>query len=186
MFAIADSASSFCARVMRGTASIANTVSLRAASRSTSALFCAGQTKLMSVGPRLEQVGLVGAIGPRDRLPHLQHDVGLGVDSAVPSTIARAGLDVGGVRERRRLARAGLDHHLEPELHHLLDGVRRRGDARLVRVDLLGNAHLHGAAGYTDEGQHRYSGVACERRRASRLIRLETSRRSARRARGRH
>ena len=51
MFAIADSASSFWARVMRGTASIANTVTLRAASLSTSALFCAGQMKLIRIAP---------------------------------------------------------------------------------------------------------------------------------------
>ena len=55
MFAIADSASSFCARVMRGTASIANTVSLCAASRSSSGLFCAGQMKLISVAPGLSR-----------------------------------------------------------------------------------------------------------------------------------
>ncbi len=51
MLAIADSASIRCARVMRGTASIASTVTLRAASRSSSSLFCAGQTKLISVAP---------------------------------------------------------------------------------------------------------------------------------------
>ena len=62
MFAIADSASSFCARVMRGTASIANTVTLRAASRSTSALFCAGQMKLMRIVPGLSRSASCAAV----------------------------------------------------------------------------------------------------------------------------
>ena len=73
MFAIADSASSFCARVMRGTASIASTVSLRAASRSTSALFCAGQMKLISVAARLSRSASCSPPAA-PRLPHLQDD----------------------------------------------------------------------------------------------------------------
>ena len=51
MFAIADSASMRCARVMRGIASIASTVALRAASFSTRSLFCAGQMKPISIAP---------------------------------------------------------------------------------------------------------------------------------------
>ena len=51
MLAIEDSASIFWARVMRGTWSIASTVTLRAASRSTRSLFLPGQRKLMSTAP---------------------------------------------------------------------------------------------------------------------------------------
>ncbi len=53
MFAMADSASMRCARVMRGMASMASTVTLRAAMRSMRSLFWAGQKKLMSAAPGL-------------------------------------------------------------------------------------------------------------------------------------
>ena len=49
MFAIDDSASIFCARVMRGTWSIAIALMPRAASWLTSAEFCAGYRKLINV-----------------------------------------------------------------------------------------------------------------------------------------
>ena len=48
-----DNASSFCAREMRGTLSIASTVSPRPASLCMSSGFCAGQMKLTSVVPGL-------------------------------------------------------------------------------------------------------------------------------------
>jgi len=51
MFAIDDSASSFCARLMRGTASIAIALALRATSRSSSAAFCPGHRNEISVAP---------------------------------------------------------------------------------------------------------------------------------------
>ena len=51
MLAIDDSASIFCARVMRGTWSMAIAVTLPAASRSTSALFLPGHRKLIRVAP---------------------------------------------------------------------------------------------------------------------------------------
>jgi hypothetical protein len=51
MLAIELSASSFCAREMRGTLSMASTVALRAASCCSSSGFCAGQMKLTSVVP---------------------------------------------------------------------------------------------------------------------------------------
>src|SRR5919197_920166 len=51
MFAIDESASSFCAREMRGTLSIASTVAFFAASASMSSGCCAGQMKLTSVAP---------------------------------------------------------------------------------------------------------------------------------------
>jgi hypothetical protein len=51
MLAIEDSASSFCAREMRGTLSIASTVACRAASACISCAFCAGQMKLTRVAP---------------------------------------------------------------------------------------------------------------------------------------
>jgi hypothetical protein len=47
--AIELSASSFCAREMRGTQSIASTVAPRCVSRSSIAICCAGQTKPISV-----------------------------------------------------------------------------------------------------------------------------------------
>jgi hypothetical protein len=51
MLAIELKASSFCAREMRGTASIAITVTRRALRRSIRSGFCAGQMKLSSVVP---------------------------------------------------------------------------------------------------------------------------------------
>jgi hypothetical protein len=50
MFAIEESASSFCAREMRGTLSIASTVTFSPASAAEIG-FCAGQMKLTSVPP---------------------------------------------------------------------------------------------------------------------------------------
>ncbi len=51
MLAIDDSASIFCARLMRGTMSMATTVAPRSATSFRSASFCAGQKKLISVWP---------------------------------------------------------------------------------------------------------------------------------------
>ncbi|MNC86431.1 hypothetical protein D3C83_20930 [compost metagenome] len=51
MFAMEESASSFCAREIRGTLSIASTVTFRAASCSINCGFCAGQMKLTTVWP---------------------------------------------------------------------------------------------------------------------------------------
>ena len=51
MLAIEESASSFCAREMRGTLSIASTVAFLAASCCRRSGFCAGQMKLTSVPP---------------------------------------------------------------------------------------------------------------------------------------
>ena len=68
MFAIADRASMRCARVMRGTASIASTVSLRAAIRSMSALFCAGQKKPISAAPGFIMSTSAGAGGRTFRI----------------------------------------------------------------------------------------------------------------------
>ena len=51
MLAIDESASSFCAREMRGTLSIARTVAFLCASACISSGFCAGQMKLTSVWP---------------------------------------------------------------------------------------------------------------------------------------
>ena len=51
MFAIDDSASIFCARVMRGTWSIAIAVAFAAAIFSTSSLFFPGHKKLINVAP---------------------------------------------------------------------------------------------------------------------------------------
>lgn len=53
MFAIEESASIFCARVMRGTWSIASTVSFFSAILARSGSFCAGQRKLTRVCPSL-------------------------------------------------------------------------------------------------------------------------------------
>ena len=95
MFAIADSASIRCARVMRGTASIASTVTLRAASRSSSSLFCAGQMKLISVAPGFRRSTSCLPPAGADRLPHLEHDVRLGVERRRVRRDGRARLDVG-------------------------------------------------------------------------------------------
>src|SRR6476619_2166897 len=64
MFAIDDSASSFCAREIRGTLSIASTVAFLAASACSRSGFCAGQMKLTSAppsrsGPMEQELGLL-------------------------------------------------------------------------------------------------------------------------------
>jgi len=64
MLAIELSASSFCAREMRGTLSIASTVTWRAASCCSSSGFCAGQMKLTSVLPGRSRF-TSSAFGPR-------------------------------------------------------------------------------------------------------------------------
>ncbi len=64
MLAIDESASSFCAREMRGTLSIASTVAFLAASCCSSSGFCAGQMKLTSVPPSRSSA-TSSAVGPR-------------------------------------------------------------------------------------------------------------------------
>ncbi len=83
MFAIELSASSFCARDMRGTQSIASTVALRALRRFIRSGFCAGQTKQISSRAFAQQFGFVNA-EPHVRLrrAHFEHDVGDAAHSA--------------------------------------------------------------------------------------------------------
>src|SRR3569832_603543 len=68
MFAIADSASMRWARVMRGTASMASTVALRAARRSISGLFCAGQKNPTSTAPGFTMSASAGVGGRTFRI----------------------------------------------------------------------------------------------------------------------
>ena len=63
MFAIDDSASIFCARVMRGIWSIAMAWTFRAARRSMSALFFTGHRKLMSMEPGFSRSASSGVGG---------------------------------------------------------------------------------------------------------------------------
>ncbi len=64
MLAMEESASSFCAREMRGTLSIASTVAFFAASCCMSSGFCAGQIKETSAPPsRIRPTS--AALGPR-------------------------------------------------------------------------------------------------------------------------
>src|SRR6476619_2166895 len=84
MFAIDDSASSFCAREIRGTLSIASTVAFLAASACSRSGLCAGQMKLTSappsrsrpsscsIGPLREGGALVSFIWPAQN-PDLLH-----------------------------------------------------------------------------------------------------------------
>jgi hypothetical protein len=64
MLAIEESASSFCAREMRGTLSIASTVTFLAASACRSSGFCAGQMKETRTWPsRIERTS--SSVGAR-------------------------------------------------------------------------------------------------------------------------
>ena len=113
---------------MRGSASIASTVTLRAASCCSSSGFCAGQMKLTGSGPRAS-----GRLRPRVGARTLKtmsapaHSAGRAVDDL------GAGGAVGVVAEIRRVAGAGLDGDLEAELDELLDDLGNGGDALLAR-----------------------------------------------------
>ena len=110
MFAIELSASSFWAREMRGTLSIASTVAFFAASRCSSSGFCAGQRKLIRRRAFAQQVRFVDAElrVPLGR-PHLQHDVGRAPERPRVGEDLGAGLAVRLVGEVRGVAGAGLD-----------------------------------------------------------------------------
>ncbi len=108
--------------------------------------------------PFLEQLDLVLAAGDRDRLPHLQHHVRLGVERLCVRRDGGARLDVGAVGERGVVAGARLDDDVEAELANLVHRVGHGGHARLVRIDLLRDTHLHGPAAYNADGADCYLG----------------------------
>ena len=140
-FAVALSASIFWARVMRGTQSMPSTVALRAASISTTGLLMAGQMNEMSVAPSLSRSA---SCLPSGRSVGVRTLRMMSASSAqrVRFDHARAELGVGAVEEVGALTRSGLHEDLEAELLELLDRVRRRGDALLVRMDLFRNPDL--------------------------------------------
>src|SRR5216684_2693786 len=114
MPACEESASMLCARLMRGTRSRLNALTFRFAQ--------AGNF----VGCRwLDFENGVTGEGRR-RVGHI-----------------RAGVDVGGVAEERRLTSAGFDHDLDAGLHQAACRLRHDGDATLTGQSLLRNANLH-------------------------------------------
>ena len=130
MLAIDESASSFCAREMRGTLSIASTVALRAASDCIRSGFCAGQMKLTSMPPSRSSA-TSSVVGPRT----------LKTMSDVAHSCARVGDDLSTrrpvrvVADLRGIACARLDGDAKTQLDQLLDDLGHRGDALLARED---------------------------------------------------
>ena len=118
---------------------------------------------------RLEQVRLVPAARQRHRRPHLEHHVRLAPKRAAASGTIAAPASAYAASAARRVAGPRLDHHLEAELDDLLDRLGRRRDTPLVRVDLLGDAHLHGPAAYTDRGLSSLVETADKRMDSARL-----------------
>jgi hypothetical protein len=83
MLAIEERASSFCAREIRGTLSIASTVAFFADSRCINSGFCAGQTKETSVVPsRIMPISSVDGARTLKTMSDFAHS------AAFPSTTA--------------------------------------------------------------------------------------------------
>ena len=83
------------------------------------------------------------AVGAEHRRPHLEHDVRLRPEVGGGHD-ARADLGVARVLHVRAFARAGLDEDLDAELEDLLDRLRCRRDALLLRLHLFGDSDLQG------------------------------------------
>ena len=127
MLAIDDSASSFCAREMRGTLSIASTVAFVAASCCISSGFCAGQMKLTSVCPRAS-APTSAVLGART----------LKTMSALAQIVASATISAPAARyvsSAKFAASPAPDSTAtrEAELDQLLDDFGDGGDALLAR-----------------------------------------------------
>ena len=101
MLAIEESASIFCAREMRGTLSIARTVTFFAARLCSRSGFCAGQMKLTRIWPSRMRLHFLG-VGRA----HLEDDVGAGPHGGGIGNDLGAGGGVGLVGDARRIARA--------------------------------------------------------------------------------
>ena len=127
MLAIELSASSFCAREMRGTLSIASTVAFFAAS-------CLQQLGVLRRPDEADQRAAFAhqADFVRARPAHLEDDVGRGPQPgrALDDLGARGAVDI--VAEIRRIPGAGFDGDLEAELDELFDDFGHRGDAFLT------------------------------------------------------
>ena len=131
MFAIDDSASIFCARVMRGTWSIAIAVTLRVGEPLDQRLVLTGPQEADEGGAGPHERGLMNAerrmlMGRLD----LEDDIGLPPDLfGVGDRRPRAGVVV--VEKRGALAGVGFHENVEPELLQLGDGLRSAGDTAL-------------------------------------------------------
>ena len=127
MLAIDESASSFCAREMRGTLSIASTVAFLAASCCRSSGFCAGQMKLTSVPPSRSSAtsSLPGARTLKTMSDIAQSRGGV-VDDFGP------GGTVGVVADLGRVAGTRFDGNPEALLDQLLDDLGHGGDPFLA------------------------------------------------------
>jgi hypothetical protein len=95
------------------------------------------------IAPRFIAPISSGPLGGHDRARDLEDDVGLAQRRGLVRHDARTGVGESLVRDRCAGAGACLDEDLEPQALEPLHGVRRHGDARLVRAALLGNGELH-------------------------------------------
>ncbi len=94
-------------------------------------------------GAALHEGELAAPVRRLERPLDLEHDVGIAERLCGVRGEPGAGLDVGLVAEGGPFAGAALDRDLEAEGDELLHRVRRRGDAPLVLVPLLGDGDLH-------------------------------------------
>ena len=140
MFAIDDSASSFCAREMRGTLSIARTGRLLRRELLQSSGFCAGQMKLTSIVPpsRIRLTSSVLGARTLKTMSALRHSAARSVDDL------RAGRAIGLVADLRAVAGTRLDRDPEALLDELLDDFGHGGDTLLARKDFFRNSDLCG------------------------------------------
>src|SRR5690606_21991401 len=79
------------------------------------------------------------------RLLHAAYQLSAGVHLGRRRDDLRAGGRVLLVRVVRALAGPGLHEHLVAGTHDVADALRRERDAILLRLDLAGGAHNHGA-----------------------------------------
>ena len=142
MFAIDDSASIFCARLMRGTMSIAMTVAPLAAARLSRSPFCAGQKNAISICPERQQVdlGLRGRRAPSPTTSAARED----------RRRIRQNLDPGRGIDRIRYPRPNpgprLDTDRIPKLAKLLNRPRRQRHTVLASKLFRDYAELHPAS----------------------------------------
>ncbi len=97
----------------------------------------------MQVGEQHQVVTKIAVLG-FDRFLHLEHHVTGGPGGCGVGADRGAGGDVGGIRDRRAVARTGLHDHLVAVGDQFVHTRGGDGDAVFVVLDFGGNGNLHG------------------------------------------
>ncbi len=124
----------------------------------------------VEVGEEDEPLAQPRVLG-RDRLLHLEQQLGLAPDLVDRRRSARRPRSYCVVREGAARPRRRLDEHLVAALDELARAGRRQRDAVLVGLDLLGDADPHGARHDTASGRG-WATLASSRRHASTRSRI--------------